>query len=272
VTSEATIIALEPYLRAGTFAGVLAVMASLEAMWPRRARVQTRFARWRTNGAMLLISTLVARALAFLAPPLAATGAALLAQSHGVGLFNMTAGPAWIEVALAILALDAAIWGQHVAFHRVAFFWRFHRVHHADRDIDATTALRFHPGEIVASVLWKAAVVAALGAPVVAVIAFEMLLNACAVFNHANMKLPAWLDGALRIVLVTPDMHRVHHSVRVEELNTNFGFCLSLWDRASGLYRAQPQDGHEAMTIGLEGHQDDAPAKLGWSLVFPVKR
>lgn len=272
MTTEATIIALEPVLRAASFIGVFVVMASLEAVWPRRSRVQARIARWRTNGALVVIDTLLVRGVALLAPLLAATGAAAWAQSHGFGLFNVTALPALAEIALAALALDAAVWAQHVAFHCVPLFWRFHRVHHADRDLDATSGFRFHPAEMVVSMIWKAAVVVALGAPVVAVIVFEVLLNATALFNHANVKLSAWLERALRLVLVTPDMHRVHHSVRAEELNTNFGFCLSLWDRAAGLYRAQPQDGHEAMTIGLEAHQDEAPAKLGWSLVFPVKR
>lgn len=272
MTTQAAIIALEPVLRAGSFVGVLAVMLMLEAAWPRRARVQTRIARWRTNGALVLLDTVLARGVAFLAPLLAATGAAGWAQAHGIGLFNIIALPVLAEIALAALALDAAVWAQHVAFHRAPLLWRIHRVHHADRDFDATTALRFHPVEILVSMLWKAAAVTALGAPVVAVIVFEVLLNATAMFNHANVKLPAWLDGPLRLVHVTPDMHRVHHSVRVEELNTNFGFCLSLWDRASGLYRAQPQDGHAGMTVGLEGHQDEAPAKLGWSLVFPMRR
>lgn len=272
VTMDSAIIALEPVVRAGSFIGVLVAMLALEAAWPRRARVQARIARWRTNGALVLLDTVLARGVAVLAPLLAATGAATWAQAHGIGLFNVTALPALAEIALAAIALDAAVWAQHVAFHRVALFWRFHRVHHGDRDLDATSGLRFHPAEIVVSMLWKAVVVVILGAPVVAVIVFEVLLNATAMFNHANVKLPAWLDGALRLVLVTPDMHRVHHSVRVEELNTNFGFCLSLWDRASGLYRAQPQGGHEAMTVGLEGYQDEAPAKLWWSLMFPGKR
>ena len=272
MTTESAIIALEPVLRAASFIGVLAVMLALEARWPRRPRVQARIARWRTNGALVLLDTVLARGVAFLAPLLAATGAAAWAQAHGIGLFNIIALPALAEIALAALALDAAVWAQHVAFHRVALFWRFHRVHHADRDLDATSGLRFHPVEIAISMLWKAAVVAALGASVVAVIVFEVLLNATAMFNHANVKLPAWLDGPLRLVLVTPDMHRVHHSVRAAELNTNFGFCLSLWDRGSGLYRAQPQDGHEAMIVGLAAHQDEAPAKLGWSLGFPWRR
>ncbi len=271
LTTEATIIAFEPILRAASFAGVFVVMAALEALWPRRARVQARIARWRTNGALVVIDTLLVRGVALLAPALAATGAAAWAQAQGFGLFNVIAAPALAEIVLAALALDAAVWAQHVAFHRAPLLWRLHRVHHADRDLDASSGLRFHPAEIAISMLWKAAVVVALGAPVVAVIVFEVLLNATAMFNHANVKLPTWLDRALRLVLVTPDMHRVHHSVRVEELNTNFGFCLSLWDRASGLYRAQPQGGHEAMTIGLEAHQDEAPAKLGWSLVFPGK-
>jgi sterol desaturase/sphingolipid hydroxylase (fatty acid hydroxylase superfamily) len=269
--TESGVLAAEPLLRAASFAGVLTLMLALEALWPRRTGALSRIARWRTNGALVVLDTLLARGVAFLAPALAATGAAAWAQAHGFGLFNAVAAPPLLEIVLAAIALDAAVWAQHVAFHRVPLFWRFHRVHHADRDFDATTGFRFHPAEIVVSMVWKAAWVIALGAPVVAVIVFEVLLNACAMFNHANLKLPAWLDAPLRLILVTPDMHRVHHSVRPEELNTNFGFCLSVWDRLFRLYRAQPRDGHEGMTIGLEAHQDDGPGRLGWSLVFPFR-
>lgn len=264
--------ALEPALRLGVFAGVLLGLIVLERVAPRRPRVQSWIARLRTNGALVLLNTAAARGLAFLAAPLAATGASVWAQSNGVGIFNVIEAPAIVAGVAVFLALDLAVWAQHVVFHRVPFFWRFHRVHHADRDFDATTGFRFHPAEIMVSMLWKAAVVIALGAPVAAVIVFEIALNACAMFNHSNVALPRGLDAALRSLIVTPDMHRVHHSVHRDEHDTNFGFCLSVWDRLFGLYRAQPRGGHEGMTIGLTAAQDDGPSRFWWSLAFPFRR
>lgn len=264
--------ALEPALRLGVFAGVLLGLIVLERVAPRRPRVQSWIARLRTNGALVLLNTAAARGLAFLAAPLAATGASVWAQSNGVGIFNVIEAPAIVAGVAVFLALDLAVWAQHVVFHRVPFFWRFHRVHHADRDFDATTGFRFHPAEIMVSMLWKAAVVIALGAPVAAVIVFEIALNACAMFNHSNLALPRGLDAALRRLIVTPDMHRVHHSVHRDEHDTNFGFCLSVWDRLFGLYRAQPRGGHEGMTIGLTAAQDDGPSRFWWSLAFPFRR
>ncbi|MBL8557272.1 MAG: sterol desaturase family protein [Hyphomonadaceae bacterium] len=264
--------ALEPALRLGVFAGVLLGLIVLERAAPRRPRVQSWIARLRTNGALVILNTVAARGLAFLAAPLAATGAALWAQSNGVGSFNVIEAPAVVAGVAVFLVLDLAVWAQHVVFHRVPLFWRLHRVHHADRDFDATTGFRFHPAEIMVSMLWKAAVVIALGAPVAAVIVFEIALNACAMFNHANVALPRRLDAVLRPVIVTPDMHRVHHSVHRDEHDTNFGFCLSVWDRLFGLYRAQPRGGHEGMTVGLADAQDEAPSRLWWSMVLPFRR
>jgi sterol desaturase/sphingolipid hydroxylase (fatty acid hydroxylase superfamily) len=184
--------------------------------------------------------------------PIAGMGAALLAQEEGWGLFNVLSFvPRWTAVLASILVLDLAIYGQHVVFHKVPFLWRLHRVHHTDIDLDATSGVRFHPLEIALSLALKLAVIAALGAPVVAVVAFEVLLNAAALFNHANVRLSLGLDRVLRRVIVTPDMHRVHHSVHRDETDSNFGFNLSLWDRLFGTYRDQPRDGHLGMTIGL---------------------
>jgi sterol desaturase/sphingolipid hydroxylase (fatty acid hydroxylase superfamily) len=170
-----------------------------------------------------------------------------------------------------VVLLDFAIWLQHVLSHRVPALWQVHQVHHADRDFDVTTALRFHPVEIGLSMLYKVVWVLALGAPVAAVIIFEVILNAFAIFNHANVALPGRLDRALRVVIVTPDMHRVHHSVLAREHHNNFGFNLSVWDRVFGTYTAQPRDGHDGMTIGLPQFQSEAPARLAWSLSLPFK-
>jgi sterol desaturase/sphingolipid hydroxylase (fatty acid hydroxylase superfamily) len=173
---------------------------------------------------------------------------------------------------VAVLVLDLAIWGQHWASHKVPLFWRLHQVHHADRDIDVTTAVRFHPVEIALSMLWKIVVVVPLGAPPLAVFLFEVILNACAMFNHANIALPQWLDRILRLLVVTPDMHRVHHSVLRREHNTNYGFNLSVWDRLFRTYTAQPEGGHQGMTIGLPPYQSEAPTRFGWSLWLPFGR
>ena len=259
------ITAHEPVIRLSAFAGMLGLMLALQSAFPRKALVGSALARWRTNGLIAIIDTLAVRLLG----PLAAVVVAGWAAVNGVGVLNIIDLPAPLTIVLAIAALDLAIYAQHVATHKVALLWRFHQVHHADRDIDATTGVRFHPVEIVASMLYKVIVVSVLGPPVVAVILFEVLLNGSAVFNHANVKLPHWLDQALRLVIVTPDTHRVHHSVYRDETDSNYGFFLSVWDRLFGTYRAQPRDGHAAMTIGLPDYQDDRPQTLRWSMSVP---
>lgn len=260
----------EPTLRLLIFLGVLAAMMMLEAAWPRRDRSLVRRRRWPTNLAIVVIDGIVVRAMGVLAAPLLAVGAAWWAAGHGIGVFNLLDWPLWLEAALVIVALDFLLWGQHRVFHLVPLLWRMHRVHHADRDFDTTTALRFHPFEILLSMLIKVAAVLLLGPSVLAVVLFEIILNGGAMFNHANLRLPARLDAALRRVIVTPDMHRVHHSVRSAEHQRNFGFNLSLWDRLFGTYVAQPQDGHSGMRIGLSAYQDEAPASLWWSLKLPL--
>ena len=257
-------------IRLGVFLGLFAVFAALEAFAPRRDRAQTRKARWFTNLSITVLDTLALRALA-LALPFLAVGAALDAGRMGWGLFNLTGWPVWIEVVLAILLLDLAIWAQHLITHKVPLFWRFHRVHHADRDFDVTTALRFHPVEILASMLLKIGLVYLLGPAAVAVVLFEIILNGTALFNHSNLRLPLGLDRAVRLILVTPDMHRVHHSVHRYEHDSNYGFALSIWDRIFGTYIPQPKAGHEAMEVGLQW-QDDRPAKLGWALGLPFRK
>ena len=259
----------EVMLRLSVFLSLFALFAGLEALAPKRRRVLGRGWRWFTNLSMTIMNTLVLRALAVVLPFLA-VGAAVDAWSHGWGILNRVAWPLWVEVLLALLVLDFAIWAQHWLTHKVPLFWRFHRMHHADRDMDVTTALRFHPVEILASMGLKIGLIYALGPQAVAVVLFEILLNGTALFNHANMRLPVWLDRAVRLVLVTPDMHRVHHSVIRAEHDSNFGFALSVWDRIFGTYRAQPAAGHQGMVVGLQW-QDEKPARLGWSLWLPFR-
>ncbi len=259
----------EALIRLAVFLTLFAVFAGLEALAPRRARLQPRSTRWLTNLSITVLNTLALRTFA-LALPFLAVGAAVDAWSHGWGLLNNLAWPLWAEVLLALLVMDFAIWVQHLVTHKVPVFWRFHRVHHADRDMDVTTALRFHPVEILASMGLKIGLVYALGPQAVAVVLFEVILNGTSLFNHANLRLPFWLDRIVRLVLVTPDMHRVHHSVLRDEHDSNYGFALSIWDRIFRTYRAQPATGQDAMVVGLEW-QDDRPAKLGWSLWLPFR-
>jgi sterol desaturase/sphingolipid hydroxylase (fatty acid hydroxylase superfamily) len=256
-------------LRFGIFAGLLGLFAVLEAVAPRRVRVLPRTGRWITNLGMTVLNTLALRAVAVFVPFLA-VGAAVDAWTHGWGLFNHLQWPLLWEVVASLLILDFAIWVQHLITHKVPLFWRFHRVHHSDRDFDVTTAVRFHPVEIAASMGVKIGVIYLLGPQAVAVLLFEVILNGTALFNHANLRLPPWLDRVVRLVLVTPDMHRVHHSVRRVEHDSNYGFALSVWDRIFGTYRAQPEAGHDAMVVGLEW-QDEKPARLGWSLWLPFR-
>jgi sterol desaturase/sphingolipid hydroxylase (fatty acid hydroxylase superfamily) len=257
-------------LRLTVFLALFVLFGALEWAAPRRAPLHARGHRWATNGAIMLLGAVLLRLLAF-AIPLLAIGAALDAAQLGWGLFNRLDWNPLVEGALAVLILDLAIWAQHLVTHMVPLFWRFHRVHHADGDFDVTTAIRFHPIEIAASMLVKIAVIYVLGPAAVAVLVFEVALNGTALFNHANLALPGWLDRALRWVLVTPDMHRVHHSTDRAEHNSNFGFCLSVWDRLFRTYRPQPAAGHDAMTIGLDW-QDDRPSRLGWSLLLPFRK
>jgi sterol desaturase/sphingolipid hydroxylase (fatty acid hydroxylase superfamily) len=257
-------------LRLASFLAVFVVMALIELAWPKRAPVASKGRRWLTNLGIAGVDGLMLRLMGMLAVPVAAVAAAFYAQTHGIGLLNQLAWPEWLKVTLALLVLDLAIWAQHLVSHKVPLFWRLHQVHHADRDIDVTTAVRFHPVEIALSMLWKIVVVVVpLGASPLAVFLFEVILNACAMFNHANIALPAWLDRILRSVIVTPDMHRVHHSVLWREHDSNYGFNLSLWDRLFRTYVAQPEAGHAGMTIGLDPYQSGAPTRFGWSLALP---
>jgi sterol desaturase/sphingolipid hydroxylase (fatty acid hydroxylase superfamily) len=256
----------EAMIRLGFFLGIFALMATWEVVAPRRARLLTRLQRWSSNLGLVVLNTLLLRLLF----PAAAVGMALSVNAQGWGLMNAMTWPVWTEVLLAVVVLDFAIWVQHVLFHAVPALWRLHRVHHADLDYDLTTGARFHPVEIILSMLIKFAVIAALGPPVVAVILFEVILNAMAMFNHANVGLPPRLDRALRWLVVTPDMHRVHHSIEDDETNSNFGFNLSWWDRLLGTYRAEPRAGQQGMTIGIRDHRDPRRVdRLDGMLVLP---
>jgi sterol desaturase/sphingolipid hydroxylase (fatty acid hydroxylase superfamily) len=260
----------EAFIRLSIFLGLFALLALIETLAPRRVRTQNRSHRWVTNWGFTIANTVVLRGLAFVLP-LLAVGAALDAQAQGWGLFNLLPFPGWIEIIAAILILDFAIWAQHLITHKVPLLWRLHRVHHADVDMDVTTAIRFHPVEIGLSMILKIGLVYLLGPAAVAVILFEIILNGTAMFNHANIRLPLWLDSVVRRVLVTPDMHRVHHSVHRGEHDSNYGFALSIWDRMLGTYVAQPAAGHDDMQVGLEW-QDDRPSGLVWSMSLPFTR
>jgi len=237
----------EAGLRIGGFLTVLALMALLEFASPRRRHEIPRLVRWTNNLLLVAIDSLLLR-LVF---PVAAIGFAIWCQTRGWGLFNYLELPLWVTVTLSVIAFDLVIYLQHVMFHAIPALWRLHRVHHADIEFDVTTALRFHPVEIMLSMVVKIVAVAALGPPALAVLAFEMLLNATAMFNHSNLRVPPRLDAVLRLLVVTPDMHRVHHSVHAPETDSNFGFNLPWWDMLLGTYRPQPRDGHERMTVGL---------------------
>lgn len=259
------LLQVEGPLRLGVFLGMLVAMALWEIASPRRRREIPRLLRWSNNLALVAIDTLALR-LAF---PVLAVGLAVVAEERGWGLLNAAGVPAWIAVPLSVVVLDLAIYLQHVLFHAVPALWRLHRMHHADLEFDVTTGFRFHPLEILLSMAIKLAVVVALGPPAIAVLVFEVLLNATSLFNHSNVRLPVGLDAALRWIVVTPDMHRVHHSIVPRETNSNFGFNLPWWDRLLGTYRAQPAAGHEAMTVGIERFRTQGDLRLDRMLLQP---
>lgn len=239
-------------IRLAFFIGIFALMAIWELIAPRRKLSVSKGLRWANNLGLVVLDSILLRLLF----PAAAVGVAVFAEQHDWGLLNYLTLPLAVDIVIAVVVLDFAIWLQHVMMHAIPLLWRLHRVHHADLDFDLTTGARFHPIEIVLSMLIKFAVIAVLGPSVVAVIVFEVVLNGMAMFNHANVRLSPAIDRALRSLLVTPDMHRVHHSIADDEANSNFGFNLSIWDRLFGTYRAQPRDGHDGMTIGIHGYRD----------------
>lgn len=251
--------------------GVALALLLAEAIWPRRHRTVPLARRWRTHLGFVLVNMPVERgvqALVFIGLFGAING---YVEVPTTGLLPHTGLPGWAQGLVVIVLLDLAVWTQHWATHRIPLLWRLHRVHHADHDFDMSTALRFHPLEIGLSMLFKMAVALALGAPLWALVVFELLLAVLPMFNHANLALPLWLDGVLRLVVVTPDMHRIHHSTQRVEHDSNFGFCLSVWDRLFSTYRARPSGGHETMAIGLTDYPGPEPAQLGWSLRLPFR-
>ncbi len=245
-------------IRLGFFFCIFAVMALWELVAPRRALTTSKLVRWSNNLSLVFFNSFVLR-LIF---PAAAVGMAVFANQQGWGLFNYKEVPFLVTVVASVVIMDFIIYLQHVMVHAVPILWRLHRVHHADLDIDVTTGARFHPLEIVLSMLIKFATIMLLGPPVVAVVIFEVVLNGTAMFNHGNVLLPKSIDQWLRLIVVTPDMHRVHHSVNDDETNSNFGFSLPWWDRLFGTYRYQPREGHEGMTIGIHKYRE--LKKVSW--------
>jgi sterol desaturase/sphingolipid hydroxylase (fatty acid hydroxylase superfamily) len=263
----ADLMAYEGLIRFAAFAGVIVAMALWESWAPKRRLAVGRTSRWPGNLGVLAVDVLVVRILF----PTAAVGAALVCEARGWGLFNVVPVPFAAATLASVIVLDLAIYLQHVLFHAVPTLWRLHRMHHADLDIDVTTGVRFHPVEILLSLLIKFGVIALVGAPALAVLIFEVLLNATSMFNHGNVRMPAPVDRIVRLLVVTPDMHRVHHSITRAETNSNFGFNFPWWDRLFGTYRAQPAAGHEGMTIGLEVFRDPAELRLDRMLLQPLR-
>jgi sterol desaturase/sphingolipid hydroxylase (fatty acid hydroxylase superfamily) len=263
----AYLIAHQSEVRLAIFAGLLGALCLAETAWPRRTRSFPRVLRWPNNLGLAVLNALLLR-MVF---PVTAVALAIVAEARGWGLMALFDPPPWFGFLLGFIILDLAIYLQHVLFHAAPSLWRLHRMHHADLDLDATSGLRFHPLEILLSMIIKFMVVAAAGVPAGAVLLFEIVLNATSMFNHANLKLPLGLDRVLRLVLVTPDMHRVHHSPIVRETNSNFGFNLPWWDRLFGTYRDQPERGHDGMTIGLAQFRNARDLWLDRMLVQPLK-
>jgi sterol desaturase/sphingolipid hydroxylase (fatty acid hydroxylase superfamily) len=261
------VVDFEPAIRIGAFLVVFIVVALWEFLVPRGSLTTPRGIRWKHNIALLAVDVLVLRVLA----PGAAIGLAVVAQSRGWGLLNVLHAPAWIAFPVGLLILDLAIYLQHVTFHTVGPLWRLHRVHHADRDVDVTTGTRFHPLEILISTAIKCAVVTAVGVPVLAVLAFEVLLNATAMFNHANASVPAKVERWLRYVLVTPDMHRTHHSIKPDECHRNFGFNLPWWDYLFRTHRRLPSAAQASLVVGVEGFGAMEEQRLDRMLVQPFR-
>ncbi len=257
----------ESLVRLTVFFGVFIAVALWEIAIPFRDLSTRKPVRWGRNLGLLALDTLVVRVVL----PLGAVGASVVAAERGWGLFNVVSAPPLVAVIACVVILDFSIYVQHVVFHAIPALWRLHMVHHADIDFDVTTGTRFHPIEMLLSMLIKIVMVTLLGAPALAVLVFELLLNATAMFNHGNIRLPAWIDTPLRWILVTPNMHRVHHSVKRAECNSNFGFNLPWWDRLFGTYVPEPAAGQEEMVIGVS-HIRDERQSIPWLLSLPFVR
>lgn len=265
-------LASEAGIRLVAFLAIFVSMALFELWSPRLERPEMRGAlksrRWLTNLSIVILSSALLRVVF----PAAAVGAALWAEANGYGLMRVVGLNGVVAGIIAFVVLDFAVWFEHLVSHKIPLLWRIHRMHHADTGFDVTTALRFHPLEILVSMLWKAAIVIALGAPVVSVLIFEIVLNGTSMFNHSNIRLPDRVDAILRRVIVTPDMHRVHHSTNPAETDSNYGFNFSFWDRLLSTYTRVPALGQDGMNIGLNEYRDDRPAGLWWSLALPFRR
>jgi sterol desaturase/sphingolipid hydroxylase (fatty acid hydroxylase superfamily) len=264
---DAFLLTNEVPVRLGAFLGIFVAMAVWEVLAPRRTLHEPKSLRWTNNLALTVLNSVLVRVIL----PVVAIGVAGFAAERGMGVLNIVTLPHAWAIVVSVLALDLAIYLQHLMFHAVPLFWRLHRVHHADLDFDVTTGARFHPIEIALSMLIKFAVILVLGPPAVAVLIFEVLLNATSMFNHGNVRLPARVDRVLRWLVVTPDMHRVHHSIDPRETNSNFGFNVPWWDRLFGTYRAQPRAGHDAMTIGIEQFRERRELWLDRMLLQPFR-
>ena len=254
-------------VRVGAALGIFAVLALWEVLAPRRVLSVGRTPRWPGNLGILVLDALLVRLLI----PGAAVGMAVIAAQRGWGLLNIAPWPPMLEGLIGFLALDLAIYAQHVAFHKVPVLWRLHRMHHADLDIDVSTGLRFHPIEILLSMLIKIVVVALVGVPAIAVVVFEVVLNATSMFGHSNAAMPSWLDRVVRLIVVTPDMHRVHHSILRHETDSNFGFNLPWWDHVFGTYRSAPEAGHDRMTLGLPVFRDPNESRIDRLITQPFR-
>ncbi len=250
------------------FGGVLVILGSLELILPRREFVRFKLSRWITNLSLAGLDNIVLRLLF----PVLAVGFAEYVDQQGYGLFGFLNWPVWLELIIAVIVLDLAIYIQHVATHKIPLLWLVHQVHHADVEVDVTTGIRFHPVEIVLSMLYKFFIIWLIGASAAAVFLFEVLLNVFAMFSHANIKLPETIDRPLRRVIVTPDMHRIHHSTLIKETDSNYGFNLSIWDHLFGTYTHDPKNGHMRMQIGLTPYQSDKPSRLIWCLALPFRQ
>jgi sterol desaturase/sphingolipid hydroxylase (fatty acid hydroxylase superfamily) len=261
----------EALLRLSIFIGVFVALAASEAVWPRRVIVGGRVRRWGTNVGLSALNTMLLR-LSFLAVPALSVIAALCGEARGWGALPVLGMPKVAAALVGFVILDLAVYAQHIAFHFVPFLWRIHRVHHADTEVDASTGIRFHPVEIFISQMWKIAVVLALGVPAIGVLAFEIALNATSMFSHSNLRLPGWVDFILRRAIVTPDMHRVHHSTVAHETDSNFGFNLSIWDRIFATYRPAPALDHGTMPLGLSSYRGGEASGLLWLLQFPLAK
>jgi sterol desaturase/sphingolipid hydroxylase (fatty acid hydroxylase superfamily) len=264
---EEALLSVEPTLRLSVFLGVLGIMGAWEYLAPKRPPTFSKLKRWSTNLGLSIVNGLMLRVLV----PVLAVGTAAWADGQSIGLLNFLELPFLLSCVLAFVLLDLLIYAQHVLFHHVPVFWRLHQVHHADPDIDTSTGVRFHPIEILLSMGIKISAVILLGAPAVAVMVFEIVLNATSLFNHGNVRLSGWADRLIRQVFVTPDMHRVHHSVIRQETDSNFGFNFSIWDRLFGTYRETPELGHLEMEIGLKEFRDEGPTRVSWSLGLPFR-